>query len=157
MAVAMGCLGEQRARLHYDWSVVLRRYSELMMICRRDVNAGDPALSPLKSHPPLPPLAQIFAAWPSHTIDAQTSIQPCGNASSLHQHLQLEMVRIYRRELPPAELIQKTFQQLQNLGNASLHELQNLPNPSWSATEAALLPESLGWLLKHGFAAVDPS
>ena len=64
------------------------------------------------------------------------------------------MVRIYRRELPPTELIQKTFQCLQGLGSATLHELHNLPKPSWSSTEATRLPEALGWLLKHGFAEV---
>ena len=159
MAVAMGCLGEQRAREHYDWSVILQRYNELMddLQERRQQAKADPALAPLKSHRPLPPLAQIFAAWPSRTIEAHTAIQPCGDASTLHQHLKLEMVKIYRRELPPTELIQKTFQHLQSLGTATLHELQNLPKARWSAAESARLPESLGWLLKNGFAAVDQS
>ena len=66
------------------------------------------------------------------------------------------MVKIYRRELPPPVLIQKTFQHLQGLGTANLHQLQNLPEPSWSSAEAARLPEALGWLLKHGFAEVTP-
>ena len=67
------------------------------------------------------------------------------------------MVRIYRRELPPPELIQKAFQHLQSLGSASLHQLQNLPELNWSVTETARLPEALGWLLKHGFAEVTSS
>ena len=34
------------------------------------------------------------------------------------------MVRIYSNELPPPELILKTFQILETLGNSSLHKLQ---------------------------------
>ena len=64
------------------------------------------------------------------------------------------MVRIYRNELPPPELIQETFKQLQDLGNPNLHQLQSLAKPKWSDTEIARLPEALGWLLKHGFAEV---
>ena len=64
--------------------------------------------------------------------------------SDLHQHLKLEMVKIYRRELPPTELIQKTFQHLQSLGTASLHELQNLPKPSWSAARGRTSARSPG-------------
>ena len=67
------------------------------------------------------------------------------------------MVKIYQKELPPPELIQKAFLHLQALGTTNLHQLQNLPEPNWSATEAARLPEALGWLLKHGFAEVIPS
>ena len=156
MAVAMGCLGERRAKEHYDWSVVLQRYSELLddLQERRQLAKADPDLAPLASHRAIPPLTQIFSAWPSHTIDAHTYIRACGDATDLHHHLQLAMVRIYRRELPPTELIQKTFQYLQDLGSATLQELHNLPKPSWSATEATRLPEALGWLLKHGFAEV---
>ena len=64
------------------------------------------------------------------------------------------MVRIYSGELPPPELILKTFRNLQTLGTSSLHQLQCLSKPDWSASEAARLPEALGWLLKHGFAEV---
>ena len=159
MAIAMGCLGERRVREHYDWSVVLKQYSELLddLRERRQKALADPSLTLLANHRPIPQLAQIFAAWPSRTIDAHTPIKPCGDALNLHRHLQLEMVRIYRMELPSPELIQKTFQHLQDLGTTSLHQLKNLANPKWSAAEAARLPEAMGWLLKHGFAAVAPS
>lgn len=158
MAVAMGCLGERRVREHYDWSVVLQQYNELLDDLRnkRLEAKADPALTPLATHRPIPPLAQIFASWPSVTVDAHTYVRPRGNAPELHHHLGLEMVKIYRRELPPPVLIQKTFQHLQGLGTANLHQLQNLPEPSWSSAEAARLPEALGWLLKHGFAEVTP-
>ena len=53
------------------------------------------------------------------------------------------MVRIYRNELPPAQLIQKTFQQLQTLGNPNLEQLRSLAQTSWSDAEAARLPEAL--------------
>ena len=156
MAVAMGCLGERRAKEHYDWSVVLNRYSELLddLQERRQRAKEDPDLGPLASQLPIPPLAQIFAAWPSRTIDAHTPLQPYGDATNLNHHLRLKMVRIYRKELPPPELIQKTFQRMQGLGTANLHQLQNLPELSWSSAEAARLPEAVGWLLKHGFVEV---
>ena len=64
------------------------------------------------------------------------------------------MVQIYSSELPPPELILKTFQKLQTLGTSSLHQLQSLSKLDWVASEAARLPEALGWLLKHGFAEV---
>lgn len=158
MAVAMGCLGEQRAREHYDWKVVLQQYSQLLdeLLERRQEAMGDSSLASLASHLPIPPLSQIFAAWPSRTIDAHSIIKPCGNADDLHDYLQLKMIRIYRGELSPHELIRKTFKRLQGLGNASLHQLQSLPNSEWSADEARRLPEALGWLLKHGFAEVAP-
>ena len=157
MAVAMGCLGERRAREHYDWSVVLHRYSDLLdyLLERRQKAQSNPDLSPMKSHRPIPPLAEIFAAWPSRTIDTHTAIKPCGNAPDLHNYLQLAMVRLYRSELPPPRLIQKTFQQLKALGNPNLKQLLNLAEPSWDEAEAARLPEAIGWLLKHGFAEVD--
>ncbi len=157
MAVAMGCLGEQRARKQYDWSVVLQRYSDLLddLLERRQKALTNPDSAPLESLRAIPPLAQIFAAWPSRTIDAHTAIKPCGDSPNLHHYLKLAMVRIYRNELPPAQLIQKTFQQLQALGNPNLKQLQSLAQPSWSDAEAARLPEALGWLLKHGFAEVD--
>ncbi len=156
MAVAMGCLGEQRAKENYDWSVVLQRYSELLddLLERRQKALEDPALAPFRSHRPIPPLAQIFSAWPSSTIDAHTHIKPCRNSSDLDRYLQLEMVRIYHNELPHPRLIQKSFQQLQALGNSNLHQLQTVAQPSWSDAETTRLPEALGWLLKHGFAEI---
>ncbi len=159
MAVGMGCLGELRARENYDWSVVLQRYGELLndLLMRRQRAQADPTLAPLASHRPIPPLPKIFAAWPSRTIDVHTSIKPCSNTADLQHQLQLAMVKIYQKELPPPELIQKAFLHLQALGTTNLHQLQNLPEPNWSATEAARLPEALGWLLKHGFAEVIPS
>ena len=159
MAVAMGCLGQQRVRDYYDWSVVLQRYSQLLddLSERRHKAMASSALAPLASHRPIPPLAQIFAAWPSRRIGAHTAIKPCIDAPDLSQHLQLKMVRIYRKELPPPELIQKTYQHLQAMGRASLHQLQSPAQPGWSTAEAAQLPEALGWLLKHGFAEVAPS
>ena len=159
MAVAMGCLGERRAKEHYDWSVVLRNYSELLndLRERRKQAKADPTLAPLASQTPIPPLSQIFAAWPSCTIDAHTAVQTRGNSVDLQQHILLAMVRIYRKELPPPELIQKTFKHIQTLGTTSLHQLINLTNPDWSAAEAKRLPEAFGWLLKHGFAEVAAS
>ncbi|WP_115161090.1 glycosyltransferase family 4 protein [Synechococcus sp. UW86] len=159
MAVAMGCLGEQRAKMHYDWSVVLHRYSELMddLQKRRQDAKADPALAPLASHHPIPPLTQIFAAWPSRKINFHTPIKPCGEITELQKHLQLAMVQIYRKELPPPELIQKVFKQLQSLGTASLNRLLNLPEHCWAVKEAERLPETMGWLLKHGFAKVTSS
>ena len=156
MAVAMGCLGELHAREQYDWSVVLQRYSGLLddLQERRQKAHANPALAPLESHRPIPQLSQIFAEWPSRTIDAHTAIKPCGDFQELQHYLRLAMVRIYRNELPPPELIQETFKQLQDLGNPNLHQLQSLAKPKWSDTEIARLPEALGWLLKHGFAEV---
>ena len=155
MAVAMGCLGERRVR-DYDWSVVLQHYSELLDDLRekRQQAKADPALAPLANHRPIPPLAQIFASWPSFTVDAHLR-QAMWQRSALHQHLQLAMVRIYRG-IAPSCTHPKTFQHLQGIGAANLHQLQNLPETSWSADEAARLPEALGWLLKHGFAEVTP-
>ena len=156
MAVAMGCLGERRVQENYDWSVVLHRYSELLddLLERRQQAIGDSCFAHLTGNGPTPSLTEIFAAWPSHTIDANINIKPNGNSADLHHHLQLAMVRIYRSELPPAELILKTFQKLQTLGTSSLHQLKCLSKSDWSASEAARLPEALGWLLKHGFAEV---
>ena len=154
MAVAMGCLGERRAKEHYDWSIVLQHYSELLddLQERRQLAKADPDLAPLASHRAIPPLTQIFAAWPSHTIGAHTCIRACGDATDLHHHLQLAMVRIYRRELPPTELIQKTFQYLQDLGSATLKSCTTCPSPAGLLPKPRL-PEALGWLLKHGFAS----
>ena len=159
MAVAMGCLGEQRVMEHYDWSVVLQRYNELLddLQERRQKAMANPTLALLGSHSPIPPLSKTFAAWPSCSIDALTAIKPCSDALDLHHYLQLTMVRIYQGELPPPELIQKTFQQLQTLGIASLQQLQNQSKPCWTTAEAARLPEAVGWLLKHGFAEVASS
>ncbi len=159
MAVAMGCLGEQRARVNYDWSVVLQKYSELVddLQEKRQQARADHSLAALAGHRPMPPLAQIFAAWPSCTIDAHTEIRPYGNFADLNHHLQLAMVRIYRNELPSPELILKTFQILETMGTSSLHKLQCLSKPDWSNSEAERLPEAVGWLLKHGFAEVAQS
>ena len=156
MAVAMGCLGEQRVRENYDWPVVLQRYSELLddLLERRQQAMDDPYLAHITRNRPTPGLAQIFAAWPSRTIDAHTDIKPNGNSADLLHHLQLAMMRIYSSELPSPELILKTFQSLQTLGTSSLHQLQCLSKPDWSASEAARLAEAMGWLLKHGFAEV---
>ena len=156
MAVAMGCLGERRAREHYDWSAVLQRYSELLdeLQERRQHAMADPSLAPLANQRPIPALAQIFTAWPSSTIDANTAVQACGNALDLHHHLGLAMARIYRRELPPPALIENTFRHLQAQGTTSLNQLNNLANPDLSAAEVKRLPEAFGWLLKHGFAEV---
>ena len=159
MAVAMGCMGEQRAKATYDWSVVLQRYSELLddLLERRQKAIEDPALAPLRSHRPIPPLAQIFSAWPSCTINTHTMINACGNPLDLHRYLQLEMVRIYRNELPHPRLIQKTFKQLKAQGKSNLHQLQKMAQPSWSEAETARLSEAIGWLLKHGFAEITSS
>jgi alpha-maltose-1-phosphate synthase len=156
MAVAMGCLGKQRARENYDWSVVLQHYSELLndLHERRQLAMSDPCLAGLANYRPTPALAQIFEAWPSCTINAHTDIKSFGDSADLYRHLQLTMVRIYSNELPPPELILKTFQILETLGNSSLHKLQCMSKPDWSNAEAARLPEALGWLLKHGFAEV---
>ena len=155
----MGCLGERHAREHYDWSVVLNRYSDLLddLLERRQKALTDPVRAPSESLQAIPELTQIFAAWPSRTIDSHTAIKPCGDSPNLHNYLQLAMVRIYRNELPPPQLIRKTFQQLQALGNPNLKQLQSLAQPSWSDEEASRLPEALGWLLKHGFAEVNPA
>ena len=138
---------------------MLQRFNEPLddLLERRLQAKADPDPAPLASHRPVPPLTQIFAAWPSRTIDAHTVIRPCGDAPDLHHLLELAMVRIYRRELPHPELIKKTFQHLQSLGTASLNQLQNPTQPNWSPAEAARLPEALGWLLKHGFAEIAPS
>ena len=121
---------------------------------RRQHAMADPSLAPLANQRPIPALAQIFTAWPSSTIDANTAVQACGNALDLHHHLGLAMARIYRRELPPPALIENTFRHLQAQGTTSLNQLNNLANPDLSAAEVNRLPEAFGWLLKHGFAEV---
>ena len=51
MDVAMGCLGEQRAREHYDWKVVLQQYSQLLdeLLERRQEAMGDSSLASLQA------------------------------------------------------------------------------------------------------------
>lgn len=155
-AVAMGTLGQQRVQTHYDWPVVLKQYNQLLdeLADRRRQAMLDPALAGLASLRPIPPLSQVFAAWPSQVIDAHTPMHACGDEASLKRQLQLAMVQIYRNELPPTALILKAFARLQSLGQANLQQLQAVNDPAWTAHDHCRLAEAIGWLLKHGFAEV---
>ena len=153
-AVAMGELGRQRVLQHYHWPVVLQQYAALLdqLGERRARALADPALAPLARLRPTPPLAEVFAVWPSRQLTATTRLQlaPAASTAGLEQLLNLAMVQLYRSELPPELLIRVVFSQLQRQGPASLAELQALASPSWPAAEAPRLAEALGFLLKHG-------
>ena len=153
-AVAMGELGRQRVLQHYHWPVVLQQYAALLdqLGERRARALADPALAPLARLRPIPPLAEVFAVWPSRQLTATTRLQlaPGASTAGLEQLLNLAMVQLYRSELPPELLIRVVFSQLQRQGPASLAELQALASPSWPAAEAPRLAEALGFLLKHG-------
>jgi glycosyltransferase involved in cell wall biosynthesis len=157
-AVAMGELGRQRVLRQFDWPVVLAQYAQLLdeLAQRRSRALADPSLAPLAQLRPIPPLPQVFAAWPSRAFTASTRLQAtaAADAASLEQVLALAMVRLYRSELPPLQLIQAVHAQLRGRGPASLPELQALASPPWPPAEAGRLAEALGWLLKHGF--VEP-
>ena len=159
LAVGMGALGRQRVKQNYDWKVVLNQYSELLDVLadRRRHAMKSTRYAHLAGMKPIPALSQIFKAWPSHVISDRNAIHACGNKSDLIRQLQLEMVVIYRNELPPVSLILKAFIKLQSLGHASLRELKENKLTCWSTSERQHLAEALGWLLKHGFAEVAQS
>ena len=102
LAVAMGTLGIQHAKNHYDWRIVLNQYCDLLdeLADRRRTAGGKSKYVHLESIKPIPPLFEIFDAWPTQVIDARTSIQTCFDIDTLEKHLQLGMVMIYRNELP---------------------------------------------------------
>ena len=158
LAVAMGALGIQRVQNHYDWKIVLKHYSDLLdeLADRRRLAMGSTNHVNLAAMKPIPPLVEIFKAWPSKVIDVNTSIQTCGDEDTLVKHLHLGMVVIYRNELPPSRLILKAFNQLQGLGHATMQQLKDHNQADWSPSERNRLAEAVGWLLKHGFAEVCP-
>ena len=150
---------EGNVKQNYDWKVVLNQYSELLDLLadRRRHAMKSARYTHLAGMKPIPALSQIFKAWPSHVISDRNAIHACGNKSDLIRQLQLEMVVIYRNELPPASLILKAFIKLQSLGHTSLRELKENKLTCWSTSERQHLAEALGWLLKHGFAEIAQS
>ena len=156
LAVGMGTLGMQRVQKKYDWKVILTQYSELLdeLAHRRDMAMRSDDQSNLRLMKPIPPLFQVFKAWPTQVISNETQIQVCNDEDSLIRVLQLGMIKIYRNELPPSEVILKTFQELENLGQASLKQLFECSEKGWSVNDRDRLAESVGWLIKHGFAKV---
>lgn len=154
LAIAMGTLGMQRVKDCYDWKVVLNQYGDLLdaLKDRRQHAMKSAKHAHLAAIKPIPPLSQVFQAWPSHVINDNSLINACGKQSDLISHLQLGMVIIYQNELPPPELILKVFSQLQRLGQATMRQIEENSQIAWSASERQRLSEAIGWLLKHGFA-----
>ncbi len=155
-AIAMGALGQQRVRNNYDWSVILKRYEELLdeLKDRRKQAINNITLSQLNAKQQMPELASIFAAWPSSSIDANAQIKTKGDVSSLQKHLELSIVKIYRNEMPNPELLLETFIHVNTIEKVSLNEITK--DSSWASNkyDYHLFAQSIGWLLKNGFAEV---
>ena len=156
LAVAMGTLGVQRVQNHYDWKIVLNQYCDLLddLADRRRVASGKLENVIFTSIKPIPPLFEIFNAWPTQAINANTSIQTCCDIDTLEKHLQLGMVVIYHNELPPTPLILKVFRRLHDLNETTFEQLKQDKHAQWSASDYTRLAEAVGWLIKHGFAKI---
>ena len=64
------------------------------------------------------------------------------------------MVVIYRKELPPTQLILKVFLRLHDLKLTTFEQLKQDKKAKWSASDHKRIAEAVGWLIKHGFAKI---
>ena len=155
-AIAMGALGQQRVKTHYDWPVVLKRYLELLdeLKDRRKQAINNKTLSQLQAKQHMPELANIFAAWPTSTISAETKLKARGDVSTLQKYLKLSITKIYRKEMPVFSLILNTFIHLKNYEKANLNKLIDSSSNNFMISDNHRTAEAIGWLLKNGFAEV---
>jgi glycosyltransferase involved in cell wall biosynthesis len=99
----LGAAGQERARQHYDWAVVFRRYQELWRELDRvrtgagATTAGVPRAAPGRMDP-----FRAFAGYPSHTLQADTRVlaQP-GAAAASYEALASDPLFNYGARLMP--------------------------------------------------------
>ena len=111
-AIAMGALGMQRVERHYDWKVVLDQYNGLLedLAKRRQTAIEKKHYLNIANMKPIPSLFDVFKEWPTQTIGDKTIIETCNDVDLLNRILRLGMVTIYKNELPPTNLILRSFQ-----------------------------------------------
>ena len=151
MAVAMGALGQQRVRELYDWSSILGRYKDMLdeLKLLRMHALSQTSITNIK---PLPMLADIFSEWPNRVIDSNTKIIAQGDISGLEKFLELQIIQIYKNELPPKELIIKTFELLSKAPMANVNQLKRFDANNFATVNDHRFLQAIGLLLKHGFA-----
>ena len=114
MAIAMGSLGQQRVRHHYDWTVILKRYADMLdnLKFRREKAISQAKQNNLKHMTPMPLLADIFSEWPSNITNLNAIIEAQGHIIDLQRYLNLKIITMYQGQLPSKLLIVSTFKLL---------------------------------------------
>ena len=156
LAVAMGALGQQRVREYYDWQIILNDYRDLLDELKsvRAQALSETSITGIETNKPIPELAKIFSQWPSKVINTESEIKAKGTIADLERYLELKIIQIYKDILPSKELIIQTFKLISSSGSTSIDQLNKSSHDNNNAISNQRFLESVGWLLKHGFAKV---
>lgn len=150
----MGAAGRERARRHFDWSVIVPRmqalFAELDAIRLAADSARHPRLSPHELPVGPSPMA-LFAAFPTRQLARGARFFWTGTATlSVAEAFALRDYQATRRLFETPEHVEATAKVLQARGSATAAELaQDLGHPLLRVERCLL------WLMKYGYADLE--